>query len=67
MSDQELGKKMIEEEELYLFLDAYAIVTGDCLGCVQQSERPDFICERSDGSLVGVELTRIMRHPETVH
>jgi hypothetical protein len=65
MSDQELGKKMIEEEELYLFLDAYAIATGDYLGCVRPSERPDFICGRSDSSLVGVELTRIMRDPDS--
>lgn len=65
MSDQELGKKMVEEEELYLFLDAYQYVTGQRLTPVGRSERPDFICKRPDGTLVGVELTTVMRDPES--
>jgi hypothetical protein len=31
MSDQELGKKMVEEEELLPFLDAYKEVVGENL------------------------------------
>lgn len=58
MSDQHIGKKMVEEEDLYLFLDAYEEVTGQALEVVGCGERPDFICRRLTGELVGVELTR---------
>jgi hypothetical protein len=64
MSDKELGKKMIEEEELFLFLEAYKGVVEDHLSySFGRHERPDFICYRPDGTPVGVELVRIMRDP----
>lgn len=58
MSDQYIGQKMVEEEDLYLFLDAYEEVTGQALEVVGCGERPDFICRRRTGELVGVEITR---------
>ena len=64
MSDQERGKKMVEEAEVEYFLDAYEHVTGERLE-VSPSESPDFIGERPDGTLVGLELTKIVRAPET--
>ena len=39
--------------------------TGESLAIIECSERPDFICKRPDGTLVGVELTRVMRDPES--
>jgi len=67
MSDQEIGKKMVEEEELLYFLDAYKqVVKGYLIYDVfsGRHERPDFICRRPDGTLVGVELVRVMRDPQ---
>jgi hypothetical protein len=58
MSDQMLGKKMVEEEELNLFVEAYEHVTRQRLLLVRSEEHPDFICARKDGTLVGIELTR---------
>jgi len=63
-SDRDLGKKMVEEEELRYFIDAYKHTTGDML-TVYRSETPDFVGHRSKGSKVGVELTQIRRDPET--
>jgi hypothetical protein len=65
MSDQEICKKSDEIEALHLFLEAYMDTTGKSLTLVECSERPDFICKRPDGTLVGVELTRVMRDPES--
>lgn len=62
MSDQEMGKKEIEREELWPFLEAYKNATGEPLEIVACAENPDFICMRPDGSFVGVELTKIRRH-----
>jgi hypothetical protein len=58
MSDNYLGKKMVEEEHLGRFLEAYAIVTGTSMNVVSNGESPDFICARPSGELVGVELAR---------
>jgi hypothetical protein len=64
MSDQDIGKKMIEEEELMSFLDAYKEVVEDYLSySFGRYERPDFICYRRDETPVGVELVKIMRAP----
>jgi hypothetical protein len=60
MSDYELGMKMVEEEELYLFLEAYELVTGDKLQIASRRERPDFLCLRPSGRIVGVELTAVI-------
>jgi hypothetical protein len=64
MSDQDIGKKMCEEEKLVSFLDAYKDVFKDYISySFGSSERPDFICYRTDGTKVGIELARIMRYP----
>jgi hypothetical protein len=59
MSDQR-GTKMVEEEHLYLFLDAYKLVAGEELQIVSPRERPDFLCRRPSGPIVGVELTAVI-------
>lgn len=63
MSEQEFGKKMVEGMDADLFFEAYEEATGEALGLIQGSERPDFICERPDGTAVGLELTKVMRSP----
>lgn len=64
MSDQDLGKKMVEEEELLYFLEAYKEAVEEYLSYgFGRHERPDFICYRPDGTPVGVELVKIMRDP----
>ncbi len=54
MSDKELGKKIVEKEDLDYFLHAYELVTGEELSS-RPHERPDFICERPTGEEVGIE------------
>ena len=54
-----------EHEQLHHFCEAYRDATGQRLRPVRKTERPDFICKRENGSLVGVEFTLIMRDPET--
>ena len=54
-----------EHEQLTHFCEAYREATGQRLRKVRKSERPDFICQREDGSLVGVEFTLITRDPES--
>ena len=46
-------------------MEAYEHVTGERLSIVECSEGPDFFCERCNGALVGVELTKVMRDPES--
>src|SRR6266536_5871270 len=58
MSDQQLGKKMVEGQDLDRFLDAYEEVVAQRLDVLESGERPDFICARPSGEKVGVELTR---------
>lgn len=53
-----MGKKMVEQEELALFIAAYEEVTGERLVELSAGERPDFICARPTGERVGVELSR---------
>lgn len=65
MSDQDSGKKMVEENELEYFLAAYEHVTGEKLILMQTGERPDFVCKGDNNSIVGIELTKVMRDPET--
>ncbi len=59
MSDQQYGKKLVEEEYVEHFLEAYKHATGQRLVIVGSGERPDFICRRPDGEEVGVELTEV--------
>lgn len=54
-------KKEDELEALSYFIPIYKAVAGDFLEIIEVSERPDFICKRSDGALVGVEITRARR------
>ncbi len=64
MSYKELAKKMVEEEWLFSFLDAYKeVVEEHLLYSFGRNERPDFICYRPDGTPVGIELVRVMRDP----
>jgi hypothetical protein len=53
-----------ESEQLKYFQQAYKKITGEWLKHVRKSERPDYICSRPDGSLVGVEFTLITRDPD---
>jgi hypothetical protein len=64
MSHHEEGQKMVEIVHLDHFLDAYEWVTGERLRVARSRERPDFVCQRPDGSYVGIEFTRIVRDPE---
>jgi hypothetical protein len=65
MSEQEFGKKLVEEADFIHFADAYEHVTGTRLEIVATTERPDFICERGNGTRCGVELTQVRRNPES--
>ena len=69
-SDKDIGRKQIEEEELFDLLEAYKSVTGEQLDwgpMVSRSESPDFILSRSDGTVVGVELTQVEQEPQDSH
>jgi hypothetical protein len=66
MSNQELGKKERETNELLPFLDAREWVTGETLVIVDRTENPDFICRRVDGRELGVELTKRTRAKENI-
>ena len=60
-------KKEQELEVLEYFNPIYEIVTNDFLEIVELSERPDFICKRKNGNLIGVEITQVRRgHPNDV-
>lgn len=65
MSDQETGKKMVEEIELGYFIESYEYATRERLVVIENGERPDFICTRPNGLPVGVELTKVVRDPES--
>ena len=57
MSDQDVGKRKVEEEQVEQFIEEYTRATGSALKVVKKSERPDFICVRDSGEKVGLELT----------
>ena len=63
MSNQGLGKKECESIDLDYFFEAYQIAFGSSLELLQKGERPDFLCKRSSGKNIGIELTKIMRSP----
>jgi hypothetical protein len=54
-----------EHEQLVHFCEAYRDATGRRLRVIRKWERPDYICKREDGTLVGVEFTLITRDPES--
>jgi hypothetical protein len=58
MSDRDIGKRMVEREDLKLFLEAYELATGEVLSEMEGSETPDFIGPDEQGRLVGIEVTR---------
>ena len=60
-SDQDIGKKEIETNDLIPFLEPREFVTGETLSPIfgLRSENPDFVCVRPDGGLMGIELTRV--------
>lgn len=60
-SDQDMGKKESETDDLVPFLGARQFVTGNRLSWISgiNTECPDFICAREDGSNIGVELTKV--------
>lgn len=59
MNDQNLGKRMLEGEDLDLFLEAYELATGETLTDVAGGETPDFIGEDAAGHSVGIEITTL--------
>ncbi len=65
MSDQQIGKR--EEELIYLdpFTEAYQRATGEGIFVKAGPDPPDFIGVRETGEEIAVELTRIMRDPES--
>ena len=65
MSDHYRWTKLNERNDLDLFLAAYAEATGESLMVTEERETPDFLCERENGQRVGIELTKIIAHPET--
>jgi hypothetical protein len=65
MSDQNVGKKMVEEMELEPFLSEYSRITGKVLEPIEAGERPDFILSDAEGRRVGVELVKAMLDPES--
>lgn len=61
------NKKIKELKTLYYFNSMYEEVIGDFLEVIELSERPDFICKKNDGLIVGVELVEIRRgHPNEI-
>ena len=64
MSDNERGKKMTEEIDLKVFLDAYALATGEEFVGLAKSEAPDFMGEDCEGNRVGIELTQLRFEPD---
>lgn len=59
MSDQEIGKKMVEAADLHYFLDAYEWTTKEKLSIIHANESPDFICSRENGEKIGIEITEV--------
>lgn len=65
MSNQDIGKKAVEENDLEPFLKEYERITNFSLKIIERTERPDFIVQRSDGTQLGIELTKVMLDPES--
>ena len=65
MSYQDDGKKEIERSHLDIFITDYSRITKMQFPEIYSSESPDFICTRSDGITLGIELVNVMRDPES--
>jgi hypothetical protein len=64
--NQEKIKKKKEYKTLLYFSEAYERITGKEFVQIYPLERPDFLCKKQNGKIVGVELTQVRRgHPET--
>lgn len=63
--DQEELKKNKEYRTFQYFSEAYERITGKEFISIDPLERPDFLCKKENGKIVGVELTQVRRgHPE---
>lgn len=62
--DNENGKKHVERMELDYFVDAYGYAIGEKLTPIAATESPDFKCQRADGTVIGLELTKVMNSLE---
>lgn len=54
--DPQFGKKELERIALDYFIDAYKYTTGEELSLFASGEHPDFICNRSNNEIVGIEF-----------
>ncbi|MEQ8213571.1 MAG: hypothetical protein ABRQ35_06715 [Smithellaceae bacterium] len=60
-------KKERETELLEYFLAEYGYISSSSIQIIKASERPDFICIRENGNIVGIELCMIRRgHPNDI-
>ena len=57
-------KKDAVVEDIESFLAAYGRATGEELVLDEICESPDAICVRSDGSVLGVEITNVRHSPQ---
>lgn len=58
-------KKESEREVVDDFNDHYEEITDDYLEVIEQCERPDFLCKRKNGEIVGIEVVQIINgHPD---
>ncbi|HKQ03752.1 MAG TPA: hypothetical protein VJ464_01370 [Blastocatellia bacterium] len=65
MSDSDFAKKMMENEDLSVFIIAYQRVTGYKLTIADPGECPDFICVDAGGRRIGIELTKVYASTHT--
>jgi hypothetical protein len=63
----EIGKREIEREHLWLFLDAYQLATGETFSEMYDSETPDFIGRDEAGRTVGIEIAQLRFSPDERH
>jgi hypothetical protein len=64
------ARRMNREEEvddINAFIDVYPRATGETLDLVDTQESPDAVCTRPDGTLIGIEHTRLRRSPDEAH
>jgi hypothetical protein len=57
-------RKEEEAEDIQIFIDTYPRATGKELILEEVNDRPDAVCRRADGTVVGIEHTRVRRWPE---
>jgi len=57
-------RKEEEASDIEMFIGAYPRATGEVLTLEDAPDKPDAICRRADGSIIGIEHTRVRRSPE---